>query len=303
MTLELETLEAGRKKWQRLGFFRGLFVGIIIFGLFLLFYFNRGLDVSEPHIARYEINGIITDNIERDKHFEGFISDGNIKALIIRINSPGGTTVGSEAIFESIRQVAKVKPVIAVMGEIAASGGYIAALASDYIIARKNSLTGSIGVIIQYPNFSKLVEQVGVSVQTISSGEEKGGQSMFLPIELRKRENEIELVEAAFNWFINLVKTRRRLEDDTMAMVSSGKLFSGQVALEIGLIDAIGAENEAVRYLTSLDVKYNNLQIVDKKMNTDFQPWWFKFLPIGEVNSLIAVLTSFQGPTLHSMVR
>ena len=86
-------------------------------------------------------------------------------------------------------------------------------------------------------------------------------------------------------------------------MVSSGKLFSGQVALEIGLIDAIGAENEAVRYLTSLDVKYNNLQIVDKKMNTDFQPWWFKFLPIGEANSLIAVLTSFQGPTLHSMVR
>ena len=211
--------------------------------------------------------------------------------------------VGAEAIFESISQVSAKKPVVAVMGEIAASGGYIAALASDYIISRKNSLTGSVGVIIQYPNFSKLIQQTGVSVETIRSGDEKGGQNPFLPIDPVKRKNEIELVEDGFDWFLSLVKAKRKINDDKIQIVSSGKLFSGKRALDLGPVDALGSETQAIKYLESLDPSYGNLPVIDRGNGSRSDAWWLQFLPMEKGHSLLAIFNNFTGPTMYSLAR
>src|SRR6266545_1895006 len=133
-----------------------------------------------------------------------------IEGLIIRIDSPGGTTAGSEALYEAIRTIAKDKPVAAVMDTVAASGGYITAIAADHIVARGNTITGSIGVIFQWAEVSKLLETIGVQMQEIKSGDLKAEPSPFKPLSEKAREVSNLMVQDSFAWFTGLVAERRR---------------------------------------------------------------------------------------------
>jgi protease IV len=204
-----------------------------------------------PYVARHEILGVIQDDPDRDRMFAELAGDGEAKALILRINSPGGTTAGSEALFESLRMVAERKPVVAVMGEAAASGGYIAALAADRIVARGNTITGSIGVIAQFPRVDGLLDKFGVTMREVKSSPLKAAPSPFGPPDPRALEVEREMVEDSYQWFRRLVGARRNLSGNRLDAVADGRVFTGRQALEAGLIDEIGGERTALEWLGS----------------------------------------------------
>lgn len=203
------------------------------------------------HIARYELTDVIFDDLERDKELREIAEDPQVKALIVHISSPGGTVVGSEALYESIRKIAAEKPVVATIGEVAASGGYIAALAADRIIARGNSITGSIGVIFQMPNAHALLEKIGVQMVEIKSGDLKAEPTPYSPVSQKVIDAQRLLIEDSFDWFVGLVEERRALTGNAAATIRDGRIFTGRMALELGLIDAIGDQDDALDWLSS----------------------------------------------------
>jgi protease-4 len=178
---------------------------------------------------------------------------------MLYIESPGGTTVGAEGIHDAITHVAATKPVVVVMGEVAASGGYIAALPANHVVARGNTLTGSIGVILQYPDVTELMDTVGIEMQTFRSSDLKGGLSPArVPTEVEIARQQA-LVEEAFDWFRSLVAEGRGLSGEALERVANGATFTGRQALELGLIDEIGGLREAESWLFATDEALRDL--------------------------------------------
>ena len=167
------------------------------------------------------------------------------------MRSPGGTTTGSERLYEEVRRVAEKKPVVAVVGTVAASGAYIAALAADTIVARGNSLVGSIGVLFQYPNVSKLLNNWGVEVETIKSSPLKAAPNGLEPTSPEAREAVASLVADSFAWFKALVQERRKLDDAELAKVSDGRVFTARQGVPLKLVDLIGGQREAIDWLVA----------------------------------------------------
>lgn len=201
------------------------------------------------HIARFEVAGIITDDPDRDALLKKIAEKDDAEALIVRIDSPGGTVAGSEALYESLRAVGETKPVVAVMREVAASGGYITALAADHVVARGNTITGSVGVIFTAPNVHELLDRLGLEVVEVRSGRLKAQPAPYNPVNPLVIEAEEALVADSFAWFTNLVKERRQLDENAMEIVKEGGVFTGRQAQEIGLIDTLGGEETAVAWL------------------------------------------------------
>lgn len=179
------------------------------------------------------------------------IGNSNAKAVVLSIESPGGTTTGAEKLYDELRRLAAKKPVVAVVGTLAASGAYIAALGADRIFARGNSLVGSIGVLIQYPNFAGLLDKVGVKYEAVKSSPLKAAPSGFEPTSEEARAAMAALVGDSFDWFKGLVKERRGLSDAELAQVDDGRVFTGRQGVPLKLVDAIGGEREAIYWLES----------------------------------------------------
>ncbi|MEO0682506.1 MAG: S49 family peptidase, partial [Pseudomonadota bacterium] len=165
-----------------------------------------------PYVAVHDVVGFIGVDAERDALLRGVASDDDALALVLRIDSPGGTTTGAEALFETVRGVAEDKPVVAVMGEIGASGGYIAAIAADHVIARGNTLTGSIGVVRQRPNITGLLDQLGVTLTEERSDVFKANPSYVSNGTPATEAWDREVLMDAYRWFRDLVGERRGLE-------------------------------------------------------------------------------------------
>ncbi|HHI82581.1 MAG TPA: signal peptide peptidase SppA, partial [Rhizobiales bacterium] len=191
---------------------------------------GTGIRSFSSHIARVRIDGLITGDTKTLKLLASVAKSSKVKAVIIRINSPGGTTVGSEAIYEAIRTIAKDKPVVAVMDSVAASGGYITALAADHIVARGNTITGSIGVIFQWAEVDELLGKLGVRVQTIKSGPLKAEPDMFSPLKPDVKKVTEEMIRDSFDWFMSLVEKRRKLKHDVVVRLADGRVYTGRQA-------------------------------------------------------------------------
>ena len=170
-------------------------------------------------------------------------------AALVRIDSPGGDTAGSEGIYDELRRLAAKKPVAAVVGTMAASGAYIAALGADRIFVRGNSIVGSIGVLVEFPNFSGLMDKVGVKFESIKSSPLKAAPNGFEPTSEEARAAMAALIADSFDWFKALVKDRRSLSDEELAKVDDGRVFTGRQGLPLKLVDAIGGEREAIAWL------------------------------------------------------
>jgi protease-4 len=201
------------------------------------------------HIARVRIEGMITGNQKTIGLLKKIENSASVKALILRIDSPGGTTVGSEALYEAIRKVAAKKPVVAVMDSMAASGGYIAALAGDYLIARKNTITGSIGVVFQWPEVHQFLGKIGVKMRTIKSGVQKAEPNIYEPLNDEVRPVLEAMVNDSYNWFVELVAERRKMSKQAIMNLADGRVYSGRQAVKNSLIDAIGGEEIALKWL------------------------------------------------------
>lgn len=215
------------------------------------------------YIARMPVSGFITGDKATVDLLERISEDSNAKALVLAIDSPGGTTTGSEILYDAVRKVAATKPVVAELGTLAASGGYIAAISADHIVTRRNTLTGSIGVIFQWANLSKLLESLGVSVDTVKSAPLKAEPNPFTPENPEAIAAMERLVADSFDWFVGLVAERRNMNPASARALADGRLYTGKQAVENGLVDEIGGEKEIRAWLAGRGVDDPDLPIRD----------------------------------------
>ncbi|MEO0619159.1 MAG: signal peptide peptidase SppA [Pseudomonadota bacterium] len=250
MSLDAEAVIERRNLRKRLGRWRLIALGIAAIAVVAVFArFASGPLSKQDQIARVEISGLITEDHRQLEMLREIGDAEHVKAVILRVNSPGGTTTGGEALFEEIRELTEKKPVVAVFGTVAASAAYIVGIAADHIIARGNSITGSIGVIFQWAQVDGLLEKLGVTVNERTSGNLKAAPSMFKPLTEEGRALVDEMVADSHRWFIDLVKQRRKVTEASVPGLQSGRIYSGRAAKTFKLIDEIGGEDTAVTWL------------------------------------------------------
>jgi protease IV len=223
-------------------------LGILAVGLVTL---GRDGFSGGDQIARIAVDGVITGDKGLLAVLEKARNADNVKAVLISIDSPGGTVTGSEALYDAIRDLADKKPTVAVIDSVGASGGYIAALATDRIYARSSSIVGSIGVIAQYPNVSKLLTSIGVEVEAVRSSPLKAMPSGIEPTPPEARVALEALIRDNFDWFRDIVKERRKYSDTELAGIADGRVYTGRQAVPLKLIDATGDEKDAIAWLES----------------------------------------------------
>ena len=224
---------------------------------------------SSGSIARINIEGLIRSDQARVEALERLEKSSEV-AVIVHINSPGGTTAGSEQLYDALVRLKAKKPVVVVVEGLAASGGYITAIAADHIIAKQSSLVGSIGVLFQFPNFSELMKTVGVKVEEVKSSPLKAAPNGFEPTSPEARAALDSLVKDSYAWFRNLVKERRGMDDALLDKVADGRVFTGRQAVELKLIDALGDEKTAVAWLVAEKKIKSDLPVRDFKLDPRF---------------------------------
>lgn len=278
MTPDPEMLADRRRLRRKLSFWRVLGVLGAIAAVVAVGFMAAGrssLTKGGAQIARISVDGFIAGSQRMTDLFRQVGEAGNVSGVVISINSPGGTTTGAEELYRGIRQLAGKKPLVAFVDGTAASGGYITAMAADYIVARETSLVGSIGVLFQYPDLSKLLDLVGVQVQEIKSAPLKAEPSPFHPTSPEARAALQAVVNDTYDWFKRLVAERRKLGDAELETVSSGRVFSGRQGVSLKLVDSLGGEREAVAWLERERGVMTDLPVREWKPrgNTDFDLW------------------------------
>jgi protease-4 len=251
MSFDADLIVDRRRMRRKLTFWRVVTVLVAIVAVVGagLAFSNRGA-ITGPGggIARVNIEGLIRGSRERSEALKR-LAESNVKAVIVHISSPGGTVAGSEELYDSLIKVKAKKPMVVVVDGLAASGGYIAAMASDRIVAQQSAIVGSIGVIFQYPNVTELLKTIGVQVETIKSSPLKAAPSGYEPTSPEARAAVEAIVKDSFDWFKGLVRDRRHLDDASLQKVSDGRVFTGRQAVELKLIDGLGDEQAAIDWL------------------------------------------------------
>lgn len=265
--LETETVLDRRRLRRSVTFWRAAGLAGVLVALVALTLGGDKLATlaGEKQIARVTIEGTITEDRDQLKMLKDIADNASVSGVLLYVNSPGGTTTGGEALYEGLRAVAAKKPVVAQFGTVAASAAYIAGLATDHIVARGNSITGSVGVIVQWPEFVQLLDKVGVKMNEVKSGPLKASPSPFEPLDEGGRQVAQGMVNDGFKWFINLVETRRGVKAADISGLLEGRIFSGREALSAKLVDEIGGEDEAVKWLKSEKNVPESAKIVDWK--------------------------------------
>jgi protease-4 len=254
MSLDADQIVDRRRMRRKLTFWRVFAVLLAILGVIGLGAAMRspGMDLltgqGGASIARVSITGLIRSDPERVAAFER-LANSRVKAVVVHINSPGGTTAGSEELHHSLIGLKSKKPMVVVVDGLAASGGYIAAIAADHIVAQETSLVGSIGVLFQFPNVGELLSKVGVSMEEIKSSPLKAAPNGFEPTSPEARAAIADLVKDSYDWFRNLVKTRRQLDDAGLDRVADGRVFTGRQGVPLRLVDELGDEQTAIAWL------------------------------------------------------
>ena len=270
MVSEVEIIVERRRFRRRLLFWR-VAAAVLLVAALLAFAGGLGgfADIAKQreHIARVKIDGLITGDQSTLDLLKEIADSKAAKGLIIRIDSPGGTTAGSEALYEAIRTIAKDKPVAAVMDTVAASGGYITAIAADHIVARGNTITGSIGVIFQWAEFSQLLSTLGVKMEEIKSGELKAEPSPFKPLTEKAREVSQAMVQDSFAWFTGLVAERRKLSIERVKVLADGRVYTGRQAVAEKLVDEVGGEDKAVDWIKKEKNLGAGIEVIDWDAN------------------------------------
>ena len=268
--LETETVLDRRKLRRSVSLWRGAGLAAIALAVAALALGNDKLATfaGEKQIARITIEGTITEDRDQLKMLKQIADADHVAGVLLYVNSPGGTTTGGEALYEGLREIAKKKPIVAQFGTIAASAGYIVGLGTDHIVARGNTITGSVGVIVQWPEFVQLLDKIGVKVNEVKSGVLKATPSPFESLDDNGRKVAQGMVDDGFAWFVSLVESRRGLKADSVPGLKDGRIFSGREALAAKLIDQIGGEDEAVKWLQDVKNVSKDAKVVDWKPTT-----------------------------------
>lgn len=292
MTLGPHDLIDRRRLRAKLGFWRLTALGIaalaVLGASWMAFGDARGGGGGRETIARVEISGLITQDREMLELLETLAEEDRVRAVLVSVNSPGGTTAGGETLYEAIRKLAQVKPVAAQIETLGASAGYMVASAADHVVAHQSSIVGSIGVIFQYVDASTLLDRIGVDVNAVRSSPLKAEPSPFQPASEEARAMIARLVGSSYDWFVELVAERRGLTLPQARVLADGSVFTGRQGLDNGLVDALGADDEIRRWLEEQRDVPQGLEIVDREPNRDTGP--FSLLRSGQ-----AAILSFLG--------
>ncbi len=251
MSFDADAIVDRRRMRRKLSFWRAgaiLIALVAVIGAAIALAPGSGLIPSGDYIARIKIQGLIRGNQERVEALER-LGKSSAKAVIVHIDSPGGTTAGAEQLFESLRLLQAQKPMVVVVDGLAASGAYIAALSADHIIAQDTSLIGSIGVLFQYPNFTDVLKTIGIKVEEVKSSPLKAAPSGFEPTSPEARAAIEAIVLDSYEWFRGLVKDRRNLDDAQLNVIADGRVFTGRQAVPLRLVDELGNEKTALAWL------------------------------------------------------
>src|SRR4051812_29337804 len=224
---------------------------------------------SSGSVARVNIEGLIRSDQERVEALER-LEKSQAAAVVVHINSPGGTTAGSEQLYDALVRLKAKKPLVVVVEGLAASGGYITAIAADHIVAQQSSLVGSIGVLFQFPNFTDLLKTVGVKVEEVKSSPLKAAPNGFEPTSPEARAALDDLVKDSYAWFRGLVKARRGMDEALLDKVADGRVFTGHQALDLKLVDELGDEKTAVAWLVGQKGIKSGLPVRDYKLAPRF---------------------------------
>lgn len=292
MSLNQAELIVDRRQLQRRVWRWRLFAALaVLLAVGSLFWTGSDLKKLSDHVARVRIDGLITGDQATLNLLDEIGKSDKVKAVIIRIDSPGGTTAGSEALYEQIRKISRNKPVVAVMDTVAASGGYITAIATDYIVARGNTITGSIGVIFSFPEISKLLDTLGIKMEEIKSGELKAEPSPFKPVSDHVRAVSNDMVQESFAWFTGLVAERRHLTPERVAVLADGRVYTGRQAVTAKLIDALGGEDVALQWLASEKKISPDLNVVNWANPVNIDPTGLGF----SIANIVLKALGFEG--------
>jgi protease-4 len=269
MALDPEIIADRSRLRRKLSFWRvaailSLIIAVVIGGL-VATGGSTSIGTARPQIARIAVGGFIAGDQRMTDLFRRVSETPSVAGVVISINSPGGTTTGSEELFRGIRALAEKKPTVAFVDGTAASGAYITALATDRIVARETSLVGSIGVLFQYPHLSGLLDKLGVNVEEVKSAPLKAEPSPFHPTSPEARAALQSVVDETYTWFKNLVADRRKMSPQELAAVSDGRVFSARQGIGLKLVDELGAERDAIAWMEKTRGVTANLPVRDWK--------------------------------------
>jgi protease-4 len=254
---------------------------VVIFGS-LAFYFggsNGGgaMRVAEhDYIAQITIEGVMEDDKKRDDMLKDVLNDPHAKAVILRLDSPGGTTFAGEEIYLQLRAIAAKKPVVGVMRTLCASACFMASLAADHVVAREGTLTGSIGVLLQSVEISRLVDRLGITPVTIKSGPYKDVPDMAQPFTDEQRKVVSQAVMDAYDHFLRLLMERRHMDDAQARQLADGRVYTGHQAFTLKLIDGLGGTDEALEWLAKNKHIDPKLEVEEIAPEPAFDSLWQK---------------------------
>lgn len=270
MTLTADLILDRRRLRRKLTFWRVIAV-LVLLALVALGVQRFGgtalLDAQGPYIARISIEGLIRSDRKRAEIIEELGKSSSVKGVVLHVDSPGGTVVGAEQLHKVLRELSAKKALVAVVDGMAASGGYITALAADQIFASQGSLVGSIGVILQFPNFGELLKNVGVKVEEVKSSPLKAAPNGYEPTSPEARVALESLVKDSYGWFKQMVRERRNIEGAALDTVSDGRVHTGRQALGLKLVDAMGDEKNAIKWLETNKNISTDLPVRDVKLD------------------------------------
>jgi protease-4 len=250
MSESLDLVLDRRRLRRRVRFWRILtFVAVIVAGVIAIK--ASGGFGAGPHVTRVSIDGLITDEPKLLSAIRAAGKSKDVRAVIVSINSPGGTVSGGEALYRAFAAVAVDKPVVAVMRGLAASAGYMIAMPANRVFARESTVTGSIGVLMETGEVSGLLGKLGVTTEALTSGPLKDQPSFTKPMTPEGRDVLHGLVMDMYDQFVGIVATGRHMAPDKVRALADGRAYTGRQALKLGLIDAIGDETEARDWLAS----------------------------------------------------
>lgn len=270
MTLDADVLVDRRRMRRKLTFWRVLAAVVLaaIVIVVLLDQFDPRAR-SRDHIARLSVSGVIVDDRKRLQLIEKMTKSDAVKGVIVSINSPGGSTSGGEGLLEALRKLAEKKPVVAHIGTVGASAGYMIAIAADHVVARRNAITGSIGVLFQFGDAQRLLETVGINMDAIKSSPMKAEPTFYKPASPESRAMLQSMVTDSYDWFVDVVVDRRGLDKATTLRLANGSIYTGHQALQNKLIDAIGGEEKARSWLSDEKKLGADLPVIDWKVNDE----------------------------------
>jgi protease IV len=238
-------LRRSRRRWRIAAVIALAVVVIVALGRFVL----PGADSGQDHIARVVVDGIIAHNPARLRALAQLAEDEHVKGVVVAINSPGGTSAGGEELYSALLALGEAKPIVASINELGASAAYMTAIAADRIFARRMSMVGSIGVYIQHVNAAGLFDTLGIDLDKVASAPLKGEPEYDAPMSPEVRASLQALVDDSYQFFVDIVAERRGLSRPVALALADGRIMSGGMTLENGLIDEIGGEIEAIDWL------------------------------------------------------